>query len=64
VPQRDVGLKLELRLSHEVLVQLIGSTRQRVNQILQHWVSAGIVRHHYVNMVSLDLTQLQAIAVG
>jgi hypothetical protein len=46
------------------LAQLIGSTRQRVNQILQHWVSAGIVRHHYGHIVLLDLTKLQAIEVG
>jgi hypothetical protein len=35
-----------------------------VNQILQHWVSAGILGHHYGNIVLLDLTKLQAIAVG
>jgi CRP-like cAMP-binding protein len=31
------GLKIELHLSQETLAQLIGATRQRVNQVLKKW---------------------------
>ncbi len=58
------GLRIELRLAQEVLAQLIGSTRQRVNQILKGWESEGMISHHYGRIVLLDETRLKAMTLA
>jgi CRP-like cAMP-binding protein len=60
----DDGLKFGLRLSHEVLAQLIGSTRQRVNQILKGWVAEGVIHHHYGDIVITDERALKAMTTA
>jgi CRP/FNR family transcriptional regulator, cyclic AMP receptor protein len=57
------GLKIELQLPQEILAQLIGSTRQRVNQILNAWETDGLVSHHYGKMVLLNQTRLKAMTL-
>jgi CRP-like cAMP-binding protein len=58
----DQGQKIELHLPQETLAQLIGSTRQRVNQILKTWEKRGIVQQHYGHLVLLNQARLEAIA--
>ncbi len=55
-------LAIELHLSQELLAQLLGVSRARVNQILQAWERAGMVRHHYGRLVVLDMGALTAVA--
>jgi CRP/FNR family transcriptional regulator, cyclic AMP receptor protein len=56
------GLELTLDLSHETLARLTGSTRQRVNSILNSWQRAGVMEHHYGRLVLNDLARLQGLA--
>ena len=56
------GLELGLVLSQETLARLIGSTRQRVNQILKEFVREGIVEQHYGRIVLLDRARLETLA--
>lgn len=58
------GVSIELQLSQEVLAQLIGSTRQRVNQLLKDWTRDGLVQQRYGRLAVMDETKLQAIAAG
>ncbi|SEB18971.1 cAMP-binding domain of CRP or a regulatory subunit of cAMP-dependent protein kinases [Variovorax sp. YR216] len=65
---RDHGLEVErgiaigLELSHETLARLTGSTRQRVNNILNAWKRAGLVEHHYGRVLLLDKAAVEKIA--
>ncbi len=56
------GIKLDLRLSQETLAQLIGATRQRVNQILLDWEQQGILRQKYGRTVILSPSRLEKLA--
>lgn len=56
--------KIDLYLPQETLAELIGSTRQRVNQILQTWEGRAVVRHEQGRVVVLDRFQLEQIAAG
>lgn len=38
------GLKLAIMLTQETMVELIGITRQRVNQVMNRWLEDGIIR--------------------
>jgi CRP-like cAMP-binding protein len=40
---RDVGSKIEIELTQETIASMIGSTRQRVNQLLRQWRKEGLV---------------------
>lgn len=53
------GVKLELHLSQETLGRLIGSTRQRVNQIFHEWEAAGIIEQQYGRILLLDTVRLE-----
>lgn len=57
-------LKIDLYLPQETLAELIGSTRQRVNQILQAWEARSIVRHEQGRVLVLDRAQIENIAQG
>jgi DNA-binding XRE family transcriptional regulator len=48
------GHKIDLHLPQETLARLIGSTRQRVNQILKDWEPRDIVKHEYGRIFLLD----------
>jgi CRP/FNR family transcriptional regulator, cyclic AMP receptor protein len=56
------GLKIELHLPQETLAQLIGATRQRVNQILNDWELDGIVEQQYGRILLLDEAKLEKLA--
>ena len=47
----------------ETLAQLIGSTRQRVNQILKEWELAGTVEQQYGHLTLLDRALLEKLAI-
>lgn len=55
------GLKIELH-PQETLAQLIGSTRQRVNQILKDWELEAIVEQQYGRLLLLDQARLERMA--
>jgi CRP-like cAMP-binding protein len=52
-------LKIQLHLSQETLAQLIGSTRQHVNQILKDWDLEGVVEQQYGQITLLDQARLE-----
>lgn len=56
------GLLIDLHLSQETLAKLIGSTRQRVNQILKLWEGAELVRQRYGRVVLTNPRRLEDIA--
>ena len=56
------GLRIDLRLSQETLAQLIGSWRQRVNQILKSWERDGVLEQRYGRITLLDQAGLEKLA--
>lgn len=56
------GIVIDLQLPQEVLAQLIGSTRQRVNQILSDWRASGVIRRNKRRILLLDYPRLKALA--
>lgn len=56
------GTALELHLPQETLAQLIGATRQRVNQILKEWESGGKITHQYGRIVMYDRKWYERLA--
>lgn len=56
------GLRINLHLPQEILAQLIGTTRQRVNQILKHWEAQRIVDHQHGRILVLDQKKLENLA--
>lgn len=56
------GVKIDLHLPQETLARLIGSTRQRVNQILRGWELEGIVDHQYGRVHLTDVAKLENLA--
>lgn len=55
------GVAIELHLPQETLGQLIGATRQRVNEILKGWERDGIIEQHYGRILIPDRARLAAI---
>lgn len=58
------ALTLDLRLSQEALAQMVGSTRQRVNQILQQWQAQGLVQRQRARLTLLDPAAFRRLARG
>lgn len=56
------GLKIELHLPQETLAQLVGVTRQRINQILKDWHREGLIDHQYGHVTLLDKARLEKLA--
>ncbi len=56
------GVSLDLRLSQESMAQLIGATRQRVNQVLKQWEQQGLIRQRYGQLLLLRPDALQTLA--
>ncbi|WP_187806019.1 Crp/Fnr family transcriptional regulator [Aquipseudomonas alcaligenes] len=61
-PAPDGALDIQLRLSQETLAQLLGTTRQRVNQLLKLWEQNGLIRQKYGRIRLLDQAQLKVLA--
>lgn len=55
------GTSIELHLSQEIVAQMVGSTRQRVNQLIKDWESAGLIAQHYGHFVLRDVASLRAL---
>ncbi|MNF52129.1 HTH-type transcriptional regulator Cmr [compost metagenome] len=58
----DDTLDIQLRLSQETLAQLLGTTRQRVNQLLKQWEQLGLIQQKYGRIRLLDQAKLQSLA--
>ncbi|SEB19020.1 Crp/Fnr family transcriptional regulator [Variovorax sp. YR216] len=58
------GVRIELHLSQETLAQLVGATRQRINQVLQDWARDGLVEQHRGKLTVLDEARLRRVAQG
>lgn len=56
------GVRIELHLPQEMLGQLMGVSRQRINLALKDWENKGLIRQHYGRIVIADREGLQAIA--
>lgn len=56
------GIQITLHLPQETLAELIGASRQRVNQILHAWEEQRILAHHYGRLMLLDMTSLEELA--
>lgn len=56
------GIRIELHLPQEVLAQLIGATRQRVNQILGKWTASKLISHQYGKVILRDRDRLRRLA--
>jgi CRP-like cAMP-binding protein len=52
------GGGVELHLSQDLMAQLVGSSRARVNQVLKVWEGNGLVAHRYGRVVLLDVEAL------
>lgn len=61
---RPDGISIDLYLPQETLAELIGATRQRVNQILQTWETEAIVQQKNGQIHVLDEVRLREIAAG
>jgi CRP-like cAMP-binding protein len=60
----DVEVRIGLQLAQEDLAQLVGASRQRVNQELKGFEREGAVRIEPTRLVVLDAARLAAIAEG
>lgn len=58
--QDDGGLRIELDLTQEDLGQMLGATRQRINQIMGDWERRGILATRYRRVVLYDIAALEA----
>lgn len=56
------GIRIDLHLSQEMLAQLIGATRQRINQILREWERSKILRQKYGTITILNRQRLEQVA--
>jgi CRP/FNR family cyclic AMP-dependent transcriptional regulator len=64
VPQEGEEVRIGLQLAQEDLAQLLGASRQRVNQELKSFEREGAVRIEPTRLVVLSKDKLMAIAEG
>ena len=58
--RREVdGVRIDVQLSQETVAELIGTTRQRVNQIFSQWQVEGLIRRNGRNIILADLDRLK-----
>ena len=57
--QHPAGTRIELVLTQEEMADYIGTTRQRVNQILNQWQMAGIIQHDGRHIVLTNKSRLR-----
>lgn len=53
------GVRLGLRFTQELLADFIGTTRQRVNQVLNQWQNEGLIRREGRYIVLSDVEKLK-----
>lgn len=56
------GFEIGLHLPQETLAQLVGATRQRINQLLKNWELQGVVEQQYGRILLLDRAALEKLA--
>lgn len=56
------GVRIELQLPQESLAQLVGATRQRINQVLKQWEAQGLVARERARLLLLDRDALVRLA--
>lgn len=56
------GVRIELHLPQETLAQMIGATRQRVNQILKNWELDQMIKQQYGRILLLDQIKFENLA--
>jgi CRP/FNR family transcriptional regulator, cyclic AMP receptor protein len=55
---------LELKITQMTLSRLVGTTRQRVNQLLQEWEARKLIRAFRGGITILDLDALERQVAG
>ncbi len=58
------GIKIDLHLSQELLAQLMGVSRPRINQLINHWQNQQFIKHDYGTLTILDYQSLEELARG
>ncbi len=62
--EADGSTRIALHLPQDALAQLLGTTRQRVNQALKTWERDGLLRQRYGEIALLDTDRLRGLAEG
>jgi CRP/FNR family transcriptional regulator, cyclic AMP receptor protein len=62
--QEDDGVRIDLHLPQDALAQLLGTSRQRVNQALKSWERDGLLRQRYGQVVICNPALLRELAQG
>lgn len=52
------AVRIDMRLSHEDLAEMVGATRQRIHQIMHTWENQGVVGRDGKSITVLDTTAL------
>lgn len=60
--EADGAVRIDLHLPQDALAQLLGTSRQRVNQALKAWERDGLLRQRYGQVVLCNTPALRAIA--
>ena len=63
-PEPDGGLRIALHLPQERLAQLLGTSRQRINQALKAWEREGLLRQRYGEIALTQQQRLRELAEG
>lgn len=63
-PGSDGGLRIALHLPQDALAQLLGTSRQRINQALKAWERDGLLRQRYGEIALIQPSRLHELAKG
>ncbi|MBO3275158.1 Crp/Fnr family transcriptional regulator [Pseudomonas schmalbachii] len=58
----DGVVSIALHLPQETLAQLLGASRQRINQVLKQWEADGMIEQKYGRITLLDKPRLERLA--
>lgn len=62
--EADGALRIALHLPQDALAQLLGTTRQRINQALKAWERDGLLRQRYGEISLIEQPRLRQLAEG
>ncbi|MFN4116844.1 MAG: Crp/Fnr family transcriptional regulator [Inhella sp.] len=60
----DGALRIALHLPQDALAQLLGTSRQRINQALKAWERDGLLRQRYGEIALIEQPRLRNLAEG
>lgn len=60
----DGALRIALHLPQDALAQLLGTSRQRINQALKTWEREGLLRQRYGEIALIQQPRLRELAEG